>query len=280
MGSWVETSSTPFRARITLQPWRWACDLPSPRPNIICHHSEDLNSLIGHSQTHQHRIRDRRHFGSTPTPQCWSEKKSKWLATTAPCSKWRTISPFITTPSVTKTSYWKCIHDTFYVPCRAPVILSVPLNSSGKRGKKMVEVYLLYFLTIALWCKMCRKCLRFCHLKHWRVCICIVSLESLCLVILLIAMHTVSQKSVDTGLRFCLLLCGHHFWIMYYSSQCPPLYLKGFVRGKDLKEQLLLWWPFPVWKCSDGSYNVKLILFNQFQSLIVDSDAILHSLLF
>lgn len=48
-------------------------------------------------------------------------------------------------------------------------------------------------------------------------------------------------------------------WNMYYSSRCPPFYLKRFVRGKD---------------------NVKLIPFDQFQSLIVDSDAILRSLLF
>lgn len=29
----------------------------------------------------------------------------------------------------------------------------------------MVEVYLLYFLIIALRCKLCRICLSFCHLK-------------------------------------------------------------------------------------------------------------------
>lgn len=95
-----------------------------------------------------------------------------------------------------------------HVLCRVPISLSVP-STLEQREKKNVDVYLLYFLIIALWCKMCRKCLRFCHLKHWRVCKCIVSLESLCLVILLIAMHTVSQKSVDVGLRICLLLCGH-----------------------------------------------------------------------
>lgn len=132
-------------------------------------------------------------------------EKWKCLATTAPCSKWRTISPFITTPSVTKPATENAYMTRFMFFAEPPpllsITLSVPLNSRAKREKK-VEVYLLYFLIIALWCKMCRKCLRFCHLKHWRVCICIVSLESLCLVILLIAMHTVSHKSVDIGLRF------------------------------------------------------------------------------
>lgn len=144
----------------------------------------------------------------------------------------------------------------------------------------MVEVYLLYFLIIALWCKMCRKCLCFCHLKHWRVCICIVSLESFRLVILLIA------------IAYCVTIVSWHrtqilpftrwppLWIMYFSSQCTPFYLKRSVIGKDLKERLLLWQNFTVCKCSDGSYNVKLILLDQFQSLIVDSDVILHSLLF
>lgn len=120
---------------------------------------------------------------------------------------------FITSPSVTKPATENAYMTRFYVLCRAPPPPHPrdPLSLLNPRAtrKKWLEVYLLYFLIIALWCKMCRKCLRFCHLKHWRVCICIVSLESLCLVILLIAMHTVSQKSVDIGLRFCLLLCGH-----------------------------------------------------------------------
>ena len=161
---------------------------------------------IGHGQTHQHRIRDRRHFGSTLTPECWSEKTQDGWRLLLLAQKWRTIFPFITTPSVTKPATENAYMTRFMFFAEPPQ--SLPLNPRAKR-KKMVEVYLLYFLIIALWCKMCRKCLRFCHLKHWRVCICIVSLESLCLVILLIAMHTVSQKSVDIGLRFCLLLCGH-----------------------------------------------------------------------
>lgn len=44
--------------------------------------------------------------------------------------------------------------------------------------------------------------------------------------------------------------------------------------------KLLLWRPFTVCKCSDGSYNVRLIPFDQFQSLTADSDATLHSSLF
>lgn len=131
-------------------------------------------------------------------------EKSKWLATTAPCSKWRTISPFITVPSVTKSATE--MHLTCFMFFAEPLypFQSLQTPQPQSEEKKMVEVYLLYFLIIALWCKMCRKCLCFCHLKHWRVCICIVSLESLCLVILLSAMHTVSQKSVDIGLRICL----------------------------------------------------------------------------
>lgn len=37
-----------------------------------------------------------------------------------------------------------------------PVTLAVP-STLERREKKKVEVYLLYFLIIALWCKMCRK---------------------------------------------------------------------------------------------------------------------------
>lgn len=143
----------------------------------------------------------------------------------------------------------------------------------------MVEVYLLYFLIIALWCKMCRKCLCFCHLKHWRVCICIVSLESLCLVILLFAMHT------------CVTKVSWHRHIAFYSMATftnnvkffpmPTLLFKEVFKGERCERiQLSLWWPFTVCKCSDGSYNVKLILFDQFQSLTVDGNATLRSLLF
>lgn len=74
----------------------------------------------------------------------------------------------------------------------------------------MVEVYLLYFLIIASWCKMCRKCSPLSSLKTLESVHMHCELgKSLCLVILLIAMHTVSQKSDDIGLRICLLLCGH-----------------------------------------------------------------------
>lgn len=96
----------------------------------------------------------------------------------------------------------------------------------------MVEVYLLYFLIIALWCKMCRKCLRFCHLKHWRVCICIVSLESLCLVILLIAMHTVSQKVSWHRTQILPFTLWPPLWITYYSSQMPTLLFKEVCKGE------------------------------------------------
>lgn len=40
-----------------------------------------------------------------------------------------------------------------------------PLVHNVTGEEKWSKVYLLYFLIIALWCKMCRKCLGFCHLK-------------------------------------------------------------------------------------------------------------------
>lgn len=75
----------------------------------------------------------------------------------------------------------------FFVLCRT--LLSVPfspLNLLGPRAKrkKMVEVYLLYFLNDCFVVQDVQENIRFCLFKHWRVCICIVSLESLCLVIL------------------------------------------------------------------------------------------------
>lgn len=170
---------------------------------------------------------------------------------------------------------------TWHVLCslQSPHNPLSPLIPRAKRKKKMVEVYLLYFLIIALWCKMCRKCLRFCHLKHWRVCICIVSLESFRLVILLIAIAYCVTNVSWHRTQILPFTRWPPLWIMYFSSQCTPFYLKRFVIGKDLKERLLLWQNFTVCKCSDGSYNVKLIPLDQFQSLIVDSDVILHSLL-
>lgn len=65
------------------------------------------------------------------------------------------------------------------------------------------------------------------------------------------------------------------------SFPTPTLLFKEVCKGKRLERlRLLLWRPFTVCKCSDGSYNVKLIPFDQFQSLIVDSNAILRSWLF
>lgn len=253
---------------------------PSPPPHPTLPSFQGSELTIRHGQTHQHRIRDGAPFWfHTSARMLIGEKKSEWLATTATRSKWRTISPFITNPKCDKTSYWKCIHDTFYVLCRAPITLWVPSSLERREKKKMVEVYLLYFLIIALWCKMCRKCLRFCHLKHWRVCICIVSLESFRLVILLIAIAYCVTNVSWHRTQILPFTRWPPLWIMYFSSQCTPFYLKRFVIGKDLKERLLLWQNFTVCKCSDGSYNVKLIPLDQFQSLIVDSDVILHSLL-
>lgn len=105
-----------------------------------------------------------------------------------------------------------------------------------------------------------------------------MSLESLCLVILLIAMHTVSQKSVDIGLAFYSVAT---FLNNVLPFPMPTLLFKEVRKGKRLERlRLLSRRPFTVCKCSDGSYNVKLIPIDQFQSLVVDSDAILRSWLF
>lgn len=132
-------------------------------------------------------------------------------------------------PKCDKTSYWNAYMTRFMFFAETPKPPRPPSTLERReRGKKiMVEVYLLYFLIIALWCKMCRKFLRFCHLKHWRVCICIVSLERLCLVILLLAMRycvTVWHRTQNLPFTLWPLL-----WIMYYPTQCPPFYLKRFV---------------------------------------------------
>lgn len=146
----------------------------------------------------------------------------------------------------------------------------------------MVEVYLLYFLIIALWCKMCRKCLRF--WKHWRVCICIVSLEKF------MSCHFTSCHA------YCVTKVSWHrtqifafysvatfmnnvFFFFFLLPDAHPSIGSGPPRGKDLKERLLLRPHFTVCKCSDGSYNVKSIPFDQFRSLNDDSDVILRSLL-
>lgn len=102
-------------------------------------------------------------------------EKSKGPAT-APRSKWRTISPSIS-PKCDKTSYWKCIHDTFNVLCGGPlpppcVTLRVPLTLE-RRKKKSWSLPLL--LLNNLLCGAGKQ-LGFCRWKHWRVQRCIVSL--------------------------------------------------------------------------------------------------------
>lgn len=78
------------------------------------------------------------------------QKANGRLATTAPRSKWRTIPPSIGS-KCDKTSYWKCIHDTFYVLCRAHPHPPVPVCPLHPRALKKVEVYLLVLRIIALW---------------------------------------------------------------------------------------------------------------------------------
>lgn len=98
---------------------------------------------------------------------------------------------------------------------------------------------------------MCRNCLCFCHLKHWRVCICIVSLESLCLVILLNAMHTVSQVSLHGHIGF--------YFMATFRNYVQFLPMPEVFKGERCERiQLLLWWPFTVCKCSDGSLQCRI----------------------
>lgn len=106
-------------------------------------------------------------------------------------------------------------------------------NPSAKR--KRLEVYLLYFLMIALWCKMCRKYL-------------LLSLKTL------ESLHTHCELGKSLSCHFTyrhaygVTEMGWHrtedlsftlwppFWIMYYSAQCPPFYLKSLKNGNDVKE--------------------------------------------
>lgn len=146
----------------TLQPWRWVCD-PLPlftRPDLPSFRGSEVT--VGHGQTHQHQIRDRRHFGSTLTPECWlgdknKTKKSKWLANYCSLLKMKDNYTIYHNPCVRKPATE--MHK-WHVLCSLQNLLTPlsPLslfNPSAKR--KRLEVYLLYFLMIALWCKMCRK---------------------------------------------------------------------------------------------------------------------------
>lgn len=161
-------------------------------------------------------------------------------------------------PRVWENQLLKCIHDTFYVLCRTSWPRSV-LSASLilVRREKRLEVYLLYFLMIALWCKMCRKYL-------------LLSLKTL------ESLHTHCELGKSLSCHFtyrhayCVTEIGWHrtedlpftlwppLWIMYYSAQCPPFYLKRLKNGKRCERiWLLLWQPF------GGCYSVTLIQIDQ-----------------
>lgn len=89
-------------------------------------------------------------FGIYTKTKCWlGGGEPKWLTTTAPGLKWRTVSPLITSPECDKNQLLKSIHDTFFAPLilRRALLPSCPSNLLGApwARTKMVEVYLLYF---------------------------------------------------------------------------------------------------------------------------------------
>lgn len=140
MESWVETSSTRFRARTWVSFTSFTA-LSSAGGNVhllSSQYSPTMTMSVWPALPAPHlslfatipRIwtRYRTRPNTSATNQGWAPfwfartptggKKSKRLPP-APGSKWRTIFPSIS-PKRDKTSYWKCIHDTFNVLCRAP----------------------------------------------------------------------------------------------------------------------------------------------------------------
>lgn len=155
-------------------------------------------------QTHQRQIRDGRQSGSTLTPECWLERnQNDWqlLLLTQHEGQFSHLLPPHATKPATEIHL---LHVLFFADSPVPQIPLSPINLLSEQGKKKVDVYLLYILMIALWCKMCRK-YPLLSFKHWRVCLCIVSLESLCLVIFTLLPCILFKMSVDVGLRICLL---------------------------------------------------------------------------
>lgn len=132
-----------------------------------------------------------------------SRGKSKWLATTAPCSKWRTISPFITTPSVTKPATENAYMTRFVFFAEPPCN---PLNPFNRRAKKKC-----WRLPLVLF----NNCFVVQDVQEMSLLLSLKTLESVYMhcelgkFLSFYILHTVSQKSADIGLRLCLLLCGH-----------------------------------------------------------------------
>lgn len=207
MESSVETFFTPFKARIILLPWRWVCDI-SIHPTLFAIIPEDWYSHWD-SQTYQHQNLGQMgaFFGIYTKTKCWLGGEPKWLTTTAPGLKWRTVSPLITSPECDKNQLLKSIHDTFFAPSSLAGPSSRPAHPTSsvplERGQKWLKFTSCIFI-IALWCKMCRKCLPLLSLK---------TLES-------VQMHCELGKlschfTVDIELSICLFFPPLPHW--------PPL---------------------------------------------------------
>lgn len=154
----------------TLQPWRWACDPPPTCPTLF--------AIIPRIWTH-YRTRPNTSAPNQGQAPFWFHTNVRMLIGENQYG-WRLLllaqneGQFLhlsQTPSVTKPATENAYMTRFYVLCRAPAPSLYPtpcpsnLLSPRAKRKKMVEVYLLYFLIIALWCKMCRKCLPLPSLK-------------------------------------------------------------------------------------------------------------------
>lgn len=164
-------------------------------------------------------------------------------------------------PLLWRNQLLKCIHDTFYVFPRSPPRFPLsPLVHNVTGEEKWSKVYLLYFLIIALWCKMCRKCLGFCHLKT------LESVHMHCVLGKSLSRHfthldaknscvtKVTVKSRKTQKTCLFFFHGNISLLMYYYSQQSLFHFFSKEGGKkDVKENDFLSprWPSSVWTCSD-----------------------------
>lgn len=158
---------------------------PSFAPTVfICHHIQGSELSTGHGQTLQHQIRDGCHFGS---PERQRERKIQ--AAGDYCSLLKMKDNF----SIDRSQVWQNqllkMH-SFYVLCRASPPPRVP--STLERRKKFTSRAFEYLLCGP------GKCLGFRRWKHWRVHICIVSLEGVVVSLLAVLSHT----PPGAGLRY------------------------------------------------------------------------------
>lgn len=118
-----------------------------------------------------------------------------------------------------------------------------PLVHNVTGEEKWSKVYLLYFLIIALWCKMCRKCLGFCHLKT------LESVHMHCVLGKSLSRHfthldaknscvtKVTVKSRKTQKTCLFFFHGNISSLMYYYSQQSLFHFFSKEGGKkDVKE--------------------------------------------